>query len=43
MQEIQKLLAEGDDKLFARVREYERPRKRRDGVLHAADAQLSKS
>jgi hypothetical protein len=43
VQEIQKLLAEGDDKLFARVRDYERPRKRRDGVLHAADAQLSKS
>ena len=43
VQEIQKLLAEGDDKLSARVRDYERPRKRRDGVLHAADAQLSKS
>ena len=43
VQEIQNLLAEGDDKLSARVREYERPRKRRDGVLHAADAQLSKS
>jgi hypothetical protein len=43
VQEIQKLLAEGDDKLSARVRDYERPRKRRDGVLHTADAQLSKS
>jgi hypothetical protein len=43
VQEIQKLLAEGDDKLSARVRVYERPRKSRDGVLHAADAQLSKS
>jgi hypothetical protein len=41
--EIQKLLAEGDDKLSARVRDYERPRKSRDGVLHAADAPLSKS
>lgn len=45
--EIHKLLAEGDDKLSARVRDYERPRERprknRDGVLQAAEAKLGKS
>lgn len=41
VQEIQKRLAEGDLELAARVRDYERPRKSRDGVLQAADAQLS--
>jgi hypothetical protein len=40
---VHKQLAEGDTELAARVRDYERPRKSRDGVLHAADAQLSKS
>ena len=40
---VHKQLAEGDAELAARVRDYERPRKSRDGVLHAADAQLSKS
>ncbi len=43
VQEIHKLLAEGDDKLSARVRDYERPRKSRDGVLQAADAKLNKA
>jgi hypothetical protein len=43
VQEIQKLLTEGDDKLSASVRDYERPRKSREGVLQAADAKLSKS
>ena len=43
VQEIQKLLAEGDDKLAARVRDYERPHKSRDGVLQAADAKLNNS
>lgn len=43
VQEIHKQLAEGDAELAARVREYERPRKSRDGVLHAVDAQLSQS
>lgn len=43
VQEIHKQLAEGDAELAARVRDYERPRKNRDGVLTAADAQLSKS
>ncbi|MGI8712075.1 MAG: hypothetical protein ACR2NR_02610 [Solirubrobacteraceae bacterium] len=41
--EIHKLISEGNDKLVASVRDYERPRKRRDGVLQAADARLSKS
>ena len=41
--EIQKRLAEGDEKLAASVREYERPRKGREGVLHAADAKLNQS
>ncbi|MBV9196247.1 MAG: hypothetical protein JO168_19090 [Solirubrobacterales bacterium] len=41
--EIQRRLAEGGVDLAARVRDYERPRKARDGVLHAADAQLSKA
>jgi hypothetical protein len=43
VQEIHKQLAEGDVELAARVRDFERPRKNRDGVLKAADAQLSKS
>lgn len=43
VQEIHKQLSEGDADLGARVRAYERPRKNRDGVLNAADAQLSKS
>ncbi len=43
VQEIQKLIAEGDDKVSTRVRDYERPRKSRDGVLQAAEAKLSKS
>ncbi len=43
VQEIHKLLTEGDDKLSASVRDYERPRKGREGVLQAADARLSKS
>lgn len=43
VQEISKRLADGDPELAARVREYERPRKGRDGVLHAAEAQLSRS
>ena len=43
VQEIHKQLTEGDVELAARVRDYERPRKNRDGVLNAADAQLSKS
>jgi len=43
VQEIHKQLSEGDSELAARVRDYERPRKNRDGVLNAADAQLSKS
>jgi hypothetical protein len=43
VREIQKLIADGDVELATRVRDYERPRKRREGVLHAADAQLSKS
>jgi hypothetical protein len=41
--EIQKRLAECDEKLAARVRDYERPRKGRDGVLHTADAKLNQS
>jgi hypothetical protein len=43
VQEIHKQITEGDVELAARVRDYERPRKNRDGVLNAADAQLSKS
>lgn len=43
VQEIHKQLAEGDIELAARVRDYERPRKNRGGVLNAAVAQLSKS
>jgi hypothetical protein len=43
VQEIQRLLAGGDVELAARVRDYERRRKSREGVLHAADAQLNKS
>ncbi|MDQ6730461.1 MAG: hypothetical protein M3022_09195 [Actinomycetota bacterium] len=43
VQEIHKLISDGDDKLVASVRDYERPRKSRDGVLQAADAKLSKS
>ncbi len=43
VQEIHKQLADGDGEFAARVRDYERPRKNRDGVLNAADAQLSKS
>ena len=41
--EIQSLLTKSDEQLSARVRDYERPRKRREGVLQAAEAQLSKS
>lgn len=41
--EIQKLLADSDIELATRIRDYERPRKSREGVLRAADAQLSKS
>jgi hypothetical protein len=41
--EIQKLIAEGDEKVATTVRDYERPRKGRDGVLHAADAKLNLS
>ncbi len=43
VQEIHKQLAEGDVEFAARVRDYERPHKNRDGVLNAADAKLSKS
>lgn len=43
VQEIHKLISDGDDKLVESVRDYERPRKSRDGVLQAADAKLSKS
>jgi hypothetical protein len=43
VQEIEKLLAEGDDQLATRVRDYERPRKSRDGVLQPVDAKLAKS
>lgn len=42
VREIQKLLSDSDVELAARIRDYERPRKRREGVLHAADAQLNK-
>jgi hypothetical protein len=38
---IHKQLSEGDTELAAHVREYERPRKNRDGVLTAADQQFS--
>ncbi len=41
--EIQSLLTKSDEQLSARVRDYERPRKRREGVLQAAEAQLNKS
>jgi hypothetical protein len=41
--EIQKLIAEGDEKLLTGVRDYERSHKGRDGVLHAADAKLNQS
>jgi hypothetical protein len=41
VQEIHKQLSEGDAELATRVRDYERPRKNRDGVLNAADAQRS--
>ena len=41
--EIQKLIAEGDEKLATSVRDYERPRKGREGVLHAADAKLNQA
>ena len=37
--EIQKLIADGDEKLATSVRDYERPRKGREGVLHAADSE----
>lgn len=43
VQEIHKQLSEGDTELVARVRDYERPRKNRDGVLNAANAQSAKS
>lgn len=43
VQEIHKQLAEGDDNLAARVRDYERLHKSREGVLNAAEAQLNKS
>jgi hypothetical protein len=43
VQEIHKHLVEGNVELATRVRDYERPRKNRDGVLNAANAQLSKS
>lgn len=43
VQEIHKLLSAGDDKLSVSVRDYERTRKGREGVLQAADAKLSKS
>jgi hypothetical protein len=41
--EIQTRLAEGDETLATSVRDYERPRKSRDGVLHAANAKLDQS
>lgn len=41
--EVQKSLAEGDQKLATSVRDYERPRKGREGVLHAAEAKLDQS
>lgn len=41
--EIQKLIAEGDEKLATSVRDYERPRKGREGVLHTAEAKLTQS
>lgn len=43
VREIHKQLSEGDRELAARVRDYERPRKNRDGVLNAVGAQLSES
>jgi hypothetical protein len=43
VQDIHKQLSEGNEELAARVRDYERPHKNRDGVLTAADAKLSKS
>ena len=43
VQEIHEQLGEGDVELAARVRDYEGPRKNRDGVLNAADTQVSKS
>jgi hypothetical protein len=41
--EIEKLIADGDEKLATTVRDYERPHKGREGVLHAADAKLNQS
>ncbi len=41
--QIQRHLAESGPELATRVRDYERQRKRRDGVLQAADAQLAKA
>jgi hypothetical protein len=41
--EIQKRLAEGDEKLAASVRDYERLRKSREGVLHASETKLNQS
>jgi hypothetical protein len=41
--EIQERIAQGDSELAARVREYESPRKGRDGVLQAAGALLGSS
>jgi hypothetical protein len=41
--EVQKQLTDGDEKLAAKVRDYERPHKNREGVLHAVDAKLNQS
>jgi hypothetical protein len=41
--EIQKRLTEGDERLAVSVRDYERPSKGREGVLHAADVKLNQS
>ena len=41
--EIQQLIAAGDETLATSVRDYERPRKGREGVLHAAEAKLNLS
>jgi len=41
--EVQAQLNAGDDALAAAIRDYERSHKKRDGVLHAAQAHLSKA
>src|SRR5579875_2092304 len=41
--EVQAQLAAGDKALAAAIRDYERSHKKRDGVLHAAQAHLSKA